>query len=106
MDAVREALAQPGVRRRFLLEWMEEAGWAGGYKRANARLSQWLSGEGAYRFPAIALPTLIRATANAGFLDSLLALEAKCQREQRANAERYGPMRSVRPGARERRESA
>ena len=74
MELIRDALAQPGVRRRFLLEWSELAGWGGGYRRANARLSQWLSGEGAYRFPLVALPTLVKATGNASFLDPLLAL--------------------------------
>jgi hypothetical protein len=106
MEAVRETLAQPGVRHRFLTAWIEQEGWAGGYKRANARLSQWLSGDGLYRFPLTAVLTLIRAAGHGEFLNVALALEAKCQREQRANAERYGPRRSVRPETRQRREIA
>ena len=106
LECISEALSHPGVRKRFLDAWREVAGWPASYRRANARLSQWLDPSDPHRFPAEALPTLIRACGHARFIDGLLAVEATMQREQRANAERFGPMRSVRPQARERRESA
>lgn len=108
LEAIADTLAQPGVRKRFLDAWRETAGWPASYRRANARLSQWLDPHNAHRFPVEALPTLIRACGHARMLDPLLALEGIVQRERRTNAfgpydgeERIGPMR-VRPETRRR----
>ena len=96
LEAIREALAYPGVRRRFLLLCIDRFGWVGGYRRANARLSQWLDVTDPHHFPAVALDLLMEAAGNGRFLDSLFARAAKAEL-----AQRIGPMRTARPRERE-----
>lgn len=101
LDAIVEALSHPGVRRRFVLICIDAFGWRGGYRRGNARVSQWCDPGDPHQFPAVALLMLVAAAGHARFVDVLLAEEMRVQREQRVD-ERIGPMRSVRPRSRER----
>lgn len=72
------------LRKRFLDEWSDTAGWTGTYAQRSRRVSQWFTEGDAHRLPVEALPALIRALGSAAFLDPLLALEAKLDRERRA----------------------
>ena len=101
VELIQKSLdAKPIRRKRFLDAWRATAGWTGSYRQATRRMSQWLNAEDHHQLPVAALPDLIRAIGDARFLDPLLALELRVQRE-----ERIGP-RKVAPRERERRESA
>lgn len=84
---------QPHLRKLFLDRVRASLGWRGSYAQASRRLSLWLSAEDIHRLPVDVLPDLIRALGDAAFLDPLLAVEMRTQREARAREERIGPMR-------------
>ena len=86
-ENIRRAFDEhPIDRKRFIDRWRDTADWPASYRQATRRLAQWLDLTDPHRFPVEALPDLIRTLGHARFLDPLLALEQRVQREHRARS--------------------
>jgi hypothetical protein len=88
LEQIRELLRDPVKKHAFVNAFRERRGWVHStYRRCLARVDQMLVVEDPHFFPVEAQADVIRIVGHAGFLDPLLALEAKCLRQKRREAQ-------------------
>ena len=69
---------------RFLELERERRGWRCSYRQARHAYDDWVSAERPHAFDVRSLPNVVRIVGDAKWIDSLLALETRVQRERRA----------------------
>lgn len=85
VEAVDEALREHslGVLRFLELE-AERKGWRCSYRQQRQMYLHWLDPEQPNEMPAASLVNVIRVVGHARFVDVLLAVESRVQRERRS----------------------
>jgi hypothetical protein len=87
LDLLRRGLSHPVRKKAFVDLQRERWGWQTSYRAAHSRVDHWLEEYHPHRFPVEALEDAVRVIGDAHFLDPLLALEAKCLRQKRREAQ-------------------
>jgi hypothetical protein len=89
LEQIRELLRDPVKKKAFVDAQRERWLWLdSSYKRAHARVDQMLEPEDRHFLDVRSQADVIRIVGHAGFLDSLLALEAKMLRQKRREGEK------------------
>lgn len=95
IEALWEALHEPGRWKRFNDATRERYAWQGSYRQATTRICQWFDPNDHHRLPAESLVDAVLVIGDARFLDSILALEFRLRKRRPAKVERVRERRSA-----------